>query len=363
MLILAIETSCDDTCISFLDFKSQKRAKGPRLELLSNIVSSQVEIHKEYGGIVPNLASREHLKNLRPVFEKARKESGFASKRVFEHLDLIAVTRGPGLIPSLLVGGSFAKSLAWRFDIDLVGINHLKGHLYSNFISSLQKGELPSLPALCLIVSGGHTQLVLFSDHGDYRVLGETQDDAAGEAFDKVARLLDLGFPGGPEIEKKARNGNSEKFQLPRPMYNSQDFNFSFSGLKTAVVRRIEKQKLNQELVSDMAASFQEAVVDVLTKKLKRASEEFSVKSIFVSGGVSANGVLRERLQSEFSLQNKPELFLPSLPMSTDNAAMIGVASFFKKQTRGDTLDFSPHHLEVDPNLTLKSEGSKQASG
>lgn len=362
MLILALETSCDDTCVGFLNFKETDKFENPKLELLSNIVSSQVEVHKEYGGIVPNLASREHLKNLRPVYEKARKEAGFDPEEVFEKLDLIAVTRGPGLIPSLLIGASFAKTLAWRFDIDLLGINHLEGHLYSNFITPLKDGNVPSFPALCLIASGGHTQLVLFSDHQEYEVLGETQDDAAGEAFDKVARLLDLGFPGGPEIEREAKQGNPDGFDLPRPMYDSGDLNFSFSGLKTAVARRLQGEESKKSLAQDMAASFQEAVVDVLTKKLKRASKQFSVQSIFVSGGVSANRRLRERLKKEFSFAESPELFLPSLSMSTDNAAMIGTASYFKSKQDPQT-DFGLHNLKVDPSLTLKQEGSKQARG
>lgn len=362
MLILALETSCDDTCISFLEFEKKEETKPPKLELLSNVVSSQIEVHKEYGGIVPNLASREHLENLRPVYKQARKKADLNSEEVFRKLDLIAVTRGPGLIPSLLVGASFAKSLAWRFDIDLLGINHLKGHLYSNFIDPLKEAKPPLLPALCLIASGGHTQLVLFSDHQNYQVLGETQDDAAGEAFDKVARLLDLGFPGGPEIEREAKQGSPDSFDLPRPMYDSGDLNFSFSGLKTAVARRAEKEKKNQSLVEDMAASFQEAVADVLVEKLKRASKQFPAESIFVSGGVAANTLLRKKLKERLGGAST-QLFLPSTSMSTDNAAMIGVASFFKAQQGLSKKELASNQLEVDPNLTLKSEGSKQTRG
>ena len=323
MIILGIETSCDDTSIALVE----KNTKG--FKILSNIVSSQIKIHAAYGGVVPNLAAREHLKNIEPCLKQALKEAKNPK------IDLIAVTAGPGLIPSLLVGVNFTKALAYNWQKPIIGINHIEGHIYANWLDNLNSNL--NFPILALVVSGGHTQLVLIEGHGEYELLGETRDDAVGEAFDKVAKLLGLGYPGGPIISQRAEKGNPKKFNLPRPMINRQDFDFSFSGLKTAVLYEVKKQnpkKINDKYINDMAASFQQAAIDVLINKTIKAAKKYDVKNIILSGGVAANKELRNQMEQTIKKYLSNVNFqMPEIKLCTDNAAMIAAAAFFRKKS------------------------------
>jgi len=299
--------------------------------------------------VVPNLAAREHTKNIGHVFETALKEA----KIKLDGVDLIAVTRGPGLGPALLVGLTFAKTVAWLTKKPLIGVNHLDGHIHSNWLT-----PLPTLtnifPALNLVVSGGHTELVLMKDHGSYKIIGETLDDAVGEAFDKVARMLGLGYPGGPIVSKSAQQGNPDAYPLPSPMAKSKDYNFSYSGLKTAVLyllRDLKLKKLTKKIKSDIAASFQKAAIDVLVQKTIRAAKEYEVKAIFLSGGVSANQYLRTQLSDAATERGLPYV-QPPMEYTGDNAAMIAVAGYFMYQkTKKKKIDYSS--IMMDANLTL----------
>ncbi len=327
MVILGIETSCDETAIAVLEGKESD------ITIRSNVVSSQIKLHAEFGGVVPSLAAREHTKNIGHVFETALKKGGVSN--ISNEVDLIAVTHGPGLGPALLVGIAFAKTLAMTYDKPLIGTNHLQGHIYSNWLPENYKSQNlnPKFSVLNLIVSGGHTELVLMRDYQDFELIGETMDDAVGEAFDKVARLLDLGYPGGPAISKISVNGDPNRFPLPRPMLHSKNFNFSYSGLKTAVLyllRDLRKQNIETDYQTraDIAASFQEAAIDVLIQKTISAAQGHNVKSIYLSGGVSANKLLRERLQKateDLGLTYSQ----PPMEYTTDNAAMIALAGYF----------------------------------
>lgn len=327
MKILSIESSCDDTGVAILNSSEKEH------QISANIVSSQIKTHQPYGGVVPNLAAREHLKNILPCL----KQAFFESKKKPTDIDLIAVTNGPGLIPSLLVGVNFAKALSYRLQKPLIGINHMEGHIYANWLPRLnQDSEIentqPKLPAICLIVSGGHTQIVLIEDRNQYKLLGETRDDAAGEAFDKVAHLLGLEYPGGPAISKIAKEGNPEAFKFPRPMIFSDDYDFSFSGLKTAVLYERRKEKeISKEYRADMAASFQKAVVDVLVAKTIKAAQKHNIQNIMLAGGVAANPLLRQSLSQAVEHEFKTKLLIPDLTYCTDNAAMIGAAAFYKE--------------------------------
>ena len=316
--ILGIESSCDETAAAVVE--------NGRV-ILSNAVASQVDLHAQFGGIFPEVASRQHILSIYPIVDQALKE---AHLRLID-LDGIAVTRGPGLPGSLVVGINMAKGLAIGSGLPLLGINHLEGHLYSAWLGEEGKepGASPEFPLLALIVSGGHTELILMKNHLVYERLGGTLDDAAGEAFDKVARLLDLGYPGGPAIQESAQGGDPGMFDFPRS-WLEDSYNFSFSGLKTAVLRtvqQLEKQKstLPKE---DLSASFQEAVVDVLYKKTIQAAGEFGTKDILVAGGVSANQALRKK----FKAQRKYRVHIPPLFLCTDNAAMIAAAGCFRYQ-------------------------------
>lgn len=360
MLILGIETSCDETAASLIEIKNN------RARVLSNVISSQVKLHAKFGGVVPSLAAREHIKNLPKVLKLALKPVAYNLKPV----DLIAVTIGPGLISSLLVGTTFAKTLAWKYKKPNIGVNHLGGHIVSNWLKPV--GEISNLqfpisnenqkletrnqklttnlfPALCLIVSGGHTELVLMQNFGKYKIVGQTLDDAAGEAFDKIARILGLGYPGGPTIQKAASNWHLAHGQkpvasgqwpvLPRPMIKSEDFNFSFAGLKTAVLyltRDLLKdkkiKKLNDQARTEIAAEAQQAIVDVLVAKTIRAAEKYKVKSIMLSGGVSANKLLRSNL-NKAAEQMGLKFFKPEMEYTTDNAAMIALSGYFNYKT------------------------------
>jgi N6-L-threonylcarbamoyladenine synthase len=342
MNILAIETSCDDTAVAVINAIED----GPRFEVLSDVVSSQIAVHEKFGGVVPMLAAREHAKNIGPVFEAALKEAGISE----DDIDLLAVTYGPGLGPSLIVGINFAKALAQRLNKPLIGVDHMDGHIHSNWLG---RAELPRdmFPALNLVVSGGHTDLVLMHGEGEYEIVGETMDDAVGEAFDKVARLLDLGYPGGPKISKLALQGNPAAYPLPRPMLHSGNFNFSYSGLKTAVLYLIRDLGgvLSDQQKADIAASFQEAAVDVLLQKTEKAALQHDVKTVMLSGGVSANTLLRERLQT-LCTDIGVQCFVPELKYTTDNAAMIAVAAYSAQQ-RGAPTDWQS--VQMDANLRL----------
>lgn len=348
MRVLAIETSCDETAAAILE------GNGDDIRVVSSLVRSQIDIHQAYGGVVPEVAAREHLEMMLPMLERLVPQDGAG-------IDVIAVTYGPGLAPALRVGVETAKALAWSWEKPLVPVCHLEGHIYASWISGTPppsegggKGEVrtPQFPVLALIVSGGHTELVLMKDHGMFERLGETLDDAAGEAFDKVAKMLGLPYPGGPAVDRLARNGNLQAFAFPRAMLDRDDFMFSFSGVKTSVLYELRKNeaKMNDEgFRSDIAASFQEAIVDVLVQKTMRVAGKYSPKSIVLAGGVAANIALRNRLTDAAKAVNIP-VHLPDFKYSLDNAAMIGVAGYYRA-LRGISID--PTVLVADPNLDI----------
>ncbi len=332
--ILGIETSCDETAAAVVEDGQA---------ILSNVIASQVTLHAQYGGVFPEMASREHVKAITPVVQQALREAHVG----WCDLDAIAVTYGPGLPGSLLVGLNFAKGAAFGQGLPLVPVNHLEGHLYAHWLrTDTLQAKILDFPLLALIVSGGHTELILMRDHGQYEYLGGTLDDAAGEAFDKVARMLELGYPGGPAIEAAARRGNPRAFELPRA-WLSDSYDFSFSGLKTAVLRALKKYNGPRpaHLVEDMAASFQAAVVEVLAEKTARAAREFGVNSVLLSGGVSANTVLRQAVRTRVT---EPVYALP-LVLCTDNAAMIAAAGTYRFQ-EGVRADWD---LDIAPGLPL----------
>ena len=313
--ILGIESSCDETAAAVI-------TAGRIIE--SSVISSQVDLHAKFGGVFPEVASREHVKVIQAVVEEALQQSHFS----LADMDAIAVTRGPGLAGSLVIGVNMAKALALAADLPLIGVNHLEGHIYSSWLykAGTQAPPTPKFPLLALLVSGGHSELVLVKDHLKYERLGGTLDDAAGEAFDKVARLLNLAYPGGPSIQKAAELGNPEAFNFPRARLGDT-WNFSFSGLKTAVLRTVEDIKKNDQSlpIADLAASFQAAVVDALYEKTMAAAEEMKVKEIIVAGGVSANKALR----AAFQQQSRWHVHIPPLALCTDNAAMIAAAGYY----------------------------------
>jgi N6-L-threonylcarbamoyladenine synthase len=327
-IVLSIETSCDETAAAVLD----------GTKLLSSCISSQTLIHREFGGVVPEVASRNHLSKVEVLVNQSLEKAGISVQQI----DCVAATRGPGLLTSLLVGYSFGKGLAIGLNKPFLGINHIEAHLLSPFF----KTEFDPQRCIGLVVSGGHTLLVLVEGVGDYRVLGGTVDDAAGEAFDKVAKLLGLPYPGGPQIDALAPKGDPRRYDLPRPMVGRQDFNFSFSGIKTAV--RYLLPKLTGDYVADVAASFQEAVVDILVRKTMLAVTEFGVDLITVSGGVSGNSRLRQKMVLAAEKAGKRWL-LAEPALTTDNAAMIGYVAVqrFREGTRTDLA------LDADPNLRL----------
>jgi N6-L-threonylcarbamoyladenine synthase len=314
MLVLGIETSCDETGIALYHTE-----RG----LLGHLLYSQVALHADYGGVVPELASRDHIRRVLPLTRDLLAQTGCELK----DLDAIAYTEGPGLAGALLVGASIAHGLAYALDIPALGLHHLEGHLLSPLLSR----PAPEFPFMALLVSGGHTQLMRVAGIGDYELLGETVDDAAGEAFDKTAKLLGLGYPGGPVLAKLADSGRPGRFRLPRPMLTSGDLNFSFSGLKTAVMILITQQQPDQPARADIAAEFQAAIVDVLVAKSLTAVRRSSLRQLVVAGGVGANRLLRERL-SETARQQGFEVFYPELEFCTDNGAMIAFAGALRLQ-------------------------------
>lgn len=315
MLVLGIETSCDETAAAVVE-------DGKRI--LSNIVASQVDVHSIYGGVVPELASRKHIQNVVPVVMQALSKADIT----LDDVDGIAVTQGPGLVGSLLIGISVAKSLAYTREKPIVGVSHLEGHIYSNF---LEYEELKP-PSICLVVSGGHTDLVYIGPgKRQYEKLGQTMDDAAGEAFDKVAKLLELGYPGGPIIDRLSKDGNPEAIRFPRPVMREHSLNFSFSGLKTSVLNYVSRERREGRAINtaDVAASFQAAVVDVLIEKTLRAAEMKGMKVVTLAGGVAANSALRDQLAQRCQEVGYKLYFPSSIIMCTDNAAMIAGAAYY----------------------------------
>ena len=315
MKVLAIETSCDDTGAAVILYGRK---------ILSNIVSSQVPIHQKYGGVVPELASRKHIEYIVPIVTEALETAKVSLKEI----DGIAVTQGPGLVGSLLVGLSFAKSIAFAMGLPFIGVNHIEAHLSAIFLEQ----KPPKFPFIGLVVSGGHTSLFRMDGFGKYKRLGQTRDDAAGEAFDKVAKLLGLGYPGGPIIDELSKTGNPKAIRFPRPFLSKNSFDFSFSGLKTAVVNYVKAHPeplggYPKDLIKDIVSSFQEAVVEVLVKKTVQAAQYQGLKRIVLSGGVAANQRLRQKIKEE-SLEQKLKVYLPSPSFCTDNAAMVGVVGY-----------------------------------
>lgn len=358
MKILGIETSCDETAVAVLEIKKGNLARrsfsGGGFKLLSNIVSSQIKIHAKYGGIVPEVAARKQMEMIIPVIAQALNETKINLKKI----DAIACTQGPGLITSLTVGFETAKTLAYLLNKPLIPTNHLVGHLLANHLEN----KSINYPALGLIVSGGHTMLVNMKSENDFKIIGETVDDAVGEAFDKVAQILNLGYPGGPIISKLSEKGDPTAFDFPRPMIAQQNLNFSFSGLKTAVlyqVKKLKSEKVKKE-TNNLCASFQQACIDVLISKTLRAIKKYSPKSFLLGGGVSANPELRLQLQQKISAKYPDiNIFIPALKFTGDNAAMIAVAGFFK--TKNSKLTCLPARQEIksyknlraDPNMRL----------
>lgn len=314
ILILAIESSCDETAAAVV--------KNGR-EVLSNIISSQIELHKLYGGVVPEIASRKHIEKINQVIEEALTEAAVK----LEDMDAIGVTYGPGLVGALLVGVAEAKAISFAAKKPLVGVHHIEGHVSANYIEN--KDLEP--PFLCLIVSGGHTHLVIVKEYGTYEIIGRTRDDAAGEAFDKVARAIGLGYPGGPKIDKLSREGNKNAIAFPRAHIEDAPYDFSFSGLKSAVLNYLNSCEMKHEEVNraDIAASFQEAVIDVLVTKTMQAAKDFGMTKVAVAGGVAANSALREAM-AEACRKNNLSFFHPSPIFCTDNAAMIGAAAYYE---------------------------------
>ncbi len=329
MLILGIETSCDETALALVQASGNLKT-GPKFEVLREVVSSQIAIHRPFGGVVPNLAKREHIKNL-PILLKKLLSSNF---QLLDSIDAIAVTVGPGLEPALWAGITFAEELGKKYKKPVIGANHLEGHLYSfllpnKTVNSNVKNQISKIfPAVALIVSGGHTVLLLLKNLKSWKRLGETRDDAVGEAFDKVARVLKLPYPGGPEIQKlveKLPKSWKDKINFPRPMIGTKDYDFSFSGLKTSVLYYVRDHKKYSK--QEVAGSFSGAAIDVLTKKTMRAASDFNAQSILLSGGVAANKMLRERL-SQRANENGLEFFVAEHKYNTDNAVMIAAAGY-----------------------------------
>lgn len=333
VLILAIESSCDETAASVV--------RNGR-EVLSNIISSQIDLHTLYGGVVPEIASRKHMEQINKVTEEALKTAGVT----LEDITAIAVTYGPGLVGALLVGVSFAKSLAFAAGKPLVGVHHIEGHISANYIENLDLEP----PFTCLVVSGGHTNLVLVEDYGVYKIIGRTRDDAAGEAFDKVARAVGLGYPGGPKIDKLAKEGNKNAIDFPRAKVDGSPYDFSFSGIKSAVLNYINHCEMRNIEINraDLVASFQNAVVDALVSRAVMAAKEHGLKKLALAGGVAANSALKSALEDECA-RNGIRFYHPSPIFCTDNAAMIGVAGYYEYMA-GVRSDWD---LNAVPNLKL----------
>lgn len=360
MKILAIETSCDETAICLLE--ATEGADGVSFSILGNITHSQVPDHQPYGGVFPALAKREHIKNLPIVLEQVLREVRSEKTEDNQKIDYICVTSGPGLEPALWTGIVFAKELGEKWGVPVVPVNHMEGHILSVIVPELTSDfslltSSLQFPALALLISGGHTELVLVKDIGDYEIIGKTVDDAVGEAFDKVARILGLPYPGGPEVSRLANLFTGEnKATFPRPMLHSKDFNFSFSGLKTAVLYYVRdllgvNETLTEEQKASVAHEFQEAAAEVLSAKTKKAVEEFGAQTLIVAGGVSANARIKEKLLEECSEFIEPKnIHFPARELTGDNALMIALAGYFKIKKSPDVVY---HDIKADGNLSL----------
>lgn len=343
MLILGIESSCDETAAAVVRI-NEKTGKS---KTLSNIISSQIAIHQKYGGVIPEVAAREHVFNILPVIHEALETAQITPKKI----DLIAVTKGPGLITSLISGTETAKTLSYAWNKPLAGVNHIAGHIYSDFLEVKQK---INFPLVVLTVSGGHTNLILMKSHSDFRVIGETRDDAAGEAYDKGAKMLDLGYPGGPIISKHARefsaSGNISTLKFPRPMINN-GLDFSFSGLKTSLLYQLQNDKNWKKKVPEYCFAYQEAIIEILSKKAIKAAKKYQAKTVMLSGGVAANSELRSFLADLVKKElPKTPFITPDISYTTDNAAMIALAGYYT--IKGKNKD-SWQNLKVDVNFGL----------
>jgi len=337
MLILGIETSCDETGIALHD-----SARG----LLAHALHTQAALHADYGGVVPELASRDHIRRVLPLTRDVLARAG----RHLADIDAVAYTAGPGLAGALLVGAAVARGLAWSLDVPAIGIHHVEGHL----LAPLMEKPAPEFPFVALLVSGGHTQLMRVSGVGRYELLGETLDDAAGEAFDKTAQLLEIGYPGGPQIARLATRGKAGRVKLPRPMLHSDDLDFSFSGLKTAVMLQVRDRGLDEAAKADVAAEFQAAIVDVLVAKSTAAIQRSGLSRLVVAGGVGANILLREKLNAAASREGF-EVFYPAPEFCTDNGAMIAFAAALRLKNSAGAEDSSAHGFSVKPRWPLGS--------
>jgi len=374
MYILGVDTSCDDTCISVIKVESQK-SKVKSFEILSNVVSSQGKLHAKYGGVYPFLAKREHQRNLPIVLNKALREAGFLnpksqipnSKFQIPNVDFIGVTVGPGLEPCLWQGVNFAKELSVKLRVPLISINHLEAHILANWLNRRSNTDKKTnlreklFPAVCLVVSGGHTQLILMKDIGKYKLIGETRDDAAGECFDKVARILGLGYPGGPIISQWAAKLKSKvksqksKVKLPRPMIHQKNYDFSFSGLKTAILYKVRSMKSEEtkkrKFIQAMCDEVQQAIIDVLIHKTLKAAQDYRVKTIILGGGVAANDELRKQFLSKVKSQkSKVKFLVPPKNLCTDNAAMVAATTYFHQK------EATKNWQKIKVNANLKIE-------
>ncbi|PIR98370.1 MAG: tRNA (adenosine(37)-N6)-threonylcarbamoyltransferase complex transferase subunit TsaD [Candidatus Colwellbacteria bacterium CG10_big_fil_rev_8_21_14_0_10_41_28] len=344
MKIFAIETSCDETAMALIEAKGG--IKSPRFKVKKSIISSQIDVHRPFGGVVPNLARREHLKNLPTIYKE------FFGEGNMKGVDKIAVTVGPGLEPALWTGVNYAKEIAKENNLELIGANHLEGHLLSPLLSLSDKDRNIPLPAIGLVVSGGHTILTVLKKLDDWKKIGETRDDAVGEAYDKVARMLGEPYPGGPEIQRLAEKGDEDSIKLPRPMLDQKNYDFSFSGLKTASMYYLREKRLTPKLKANFAASFQKAATDVLVEKTARAVEEFGAKSVLLAGGVAANKHLRENLKKKVKKMGK-EFYVSEFKYSGDNAAMIGVAGYLNDVSRDKKGKAKKYQIKAQANLNL----------
>jgi N6-L-threonylcarbamoyladenine synthase len=348
MKIFAIETSCDETSFALLNVTKAG------FDLQQHIIASQATTHSKYGGVVPEVAARMHLEVLLPLLDKS------IGLKAIKQADLFAVTAGPGLITSLMVGTETTKALAYALDKPLLPINHMEAHIYANWLTypELFKQDKKISPSLALVVSGGHTEIILMKGHGQYQLIGQTLDDAAGEAFDKVAKILNLGYPGGPIVSKRALDGDPTAIAFPRPMLDKANFDFSFAGLKTAVLYYVQKQGkargaslgLSVPEINDICASFQAAVCDVLVKKAEKAAIKYKVKSLMVVGGVSANKELGSRVRTLGTTLGLP-VYIPKLEFTGDNAAMIAAAAYYHRTDKGQKTNWKT--LRFDPQMRL----------
>jgi N6-L-threonylcarbamoyladenine synthase len=343
MYILGVETSCDESAASLI------YGKNKQIKVLSHVISSQIKIHQQYGGVVPEVAAREHLINLIPTIDKAIKKS----KIKIKDIDALAITKGPGLISSLMAGTETVKSFSLAWQKPIIAINHLSGHIYANFIGNKKEIEFP---LISLIVSGGHTMLVYMKSHHNYKIIGETKDDAAGEAYDKGASMLNLSYPGGPIISKRANEYKKKNSDLlfPRPMINKDNLDFSFSGLKTSLYYQLKKDKNWPKRINEYCFHYQQAINDVLVKKSLKALNKYKVKSFLLSGGVSANKDLRENMKNQIKLNfPKIDFFVPKMKYTTDNATMIASAAYFAYKINKAKSFINWKKLQAKPNLKL----------